>query len=1326
MKCKFTNSKQWPLFSLLILTRCLLYSTSSPFTVKNNVVRIMEGTAVLGRGYSTTTNSFQSTCLNINGIATHPSYNYDYHYTDLTRGTHPEQNLAGKVSGFFGYAGIKAAVSAADAYSPASHWDPKKYVITVTMRIERYFSSLLEDKASLSDSASKMLIDKDYIGFFTTCGPNYVRSVHRAQEVTVIFNFESDDKATAQEFGALLKTFIYSNGNSMTEGYKSFESGSDEKRFSHIEEASDYFSDYPDILKSLSIEMLAYGLGLQEPGRSDALVATGLDDFHEAMKFAFDSMTKSDGSNSETGMIYGVEVVPWADNAEFLNSAEINANTLWLPIPRGRIKNSIRVVEDNIENRVCQMADSVADDLGKCCEPFELVKVLTESGGIRMKCEPHYHLSPMVMRDNLAINAEFAVRLSSVVRDKMKILNTLSNCISVLRSFPEHTDYTFLQSVDNVGYDGAMEMTFTVKELKIALDPSSDLRTLTMVSNERDEYVEMFYRPCVSALYGMNFGNKKDTDSKFFMAEPWYNHEECMRASCLQRNMAWDRKNGRGCVNGILRQTVQSTIPTAFDPHCVTSMDVENGGYICKYTPNANTIRQMDFCRANLPQGRNGRGGPVPVSMEYLIDHFCAPKWPVEVEQTDRLKKDEVDSTSVICRTGAVWINELHYHELDDDIAQFVEIGCNFDVDLTGYRIILYDGSNGESYGTGILPDSFCSPQNGFVVWDSPVNIRDTGANGVALVDTTGAVVEFISYQGIVTATDGPAMMMSSVNIGVSESSATNTTSDQSLQLTGAGCSSSDFLWQEPRTATKGIVNMGQEFTCAPPPPPTLSPTVSPSTLPSTMPSINPTGIPSESPSLVPTVVSSFSPSDFSSDSPTLSFSNSPSLPRTTLSPTNPPTLPAPSRRPSSRYESTIKPVGGNNNGSEKSDGEIETPSVKPIAGPTADPTVYPSADPTVYPSAESTVYPSADPTVYPSIDPTVNPSADPTVYPSADPTVYPSADPTVLPSKSAEPTRSNVDPTVSSTDDPTVSPSDDPTVFPSVDPTVSPSVDPTVLPSTNPTFSPSSIPTDSPTESYDDTETDSPTGRYDDTESESPTGRYDDTESDSPTGRYDDTSNTLPTGLSDDTETDSDDTEKNNGVIKSADTDRPSADPSISPSVSPSISPSVSPSANPSVSPSADLSSNQLQDTETVTPSTDPTIYPSTDPTANPSTDPTVNQSTEPSTNPTNLPTQSPTKISRSTPNPTNSPTSPKDVKGEFKLPRKNMDDLFTCNDIKEWVKKSSTRKKGCKHCTEYKADVHCPKTCKKYCSLIRALAKSTSDAASRANSPSNHPDSD
>jgi len=309
-----------------------------------------------------------------------------------------------------------------------------------------------------------------------------------------------------------------------------------------------------------------------------------------------------------------------------------------------------------------------------------------------------------------------------------------------------------------------------------------------------------------------SFTVNKNTVSKFFMAEPWYNHEECMRVSCLQRNMAWDRKNGHGCVDGILRQTVQSTVPTAFDPHCATSMDVESGGDICKYTSNVDKIRRMDFCRSNSPPGQNGRGGPIPVSMEYLIDHLCVPQSPLEGDQAYRSKMDDADNMWVICRTGAVWINELHYHELDDDIAQFVEIGCNFDVDLTGYRIILYDGSNGESYGTGILSDSFCSPQNGFVVWDSPVNIRDTGANGVALVDTTGAVVEFISYQGIVTATDGPAMMMSSVNIGVSESSAT--ISDQSLQLTGAGCSSSDFFWQEPRTTTKGIVNMGQEFTC--------------------------------------------------------------------------------------------------------------------------------------------------------------------------------------------------------------------------------------------------------------------------------------------------------------------------------------------------------------------------------------------------------------------------------------------------------------------------------------------------------------------------------
>ena len=74
---KMSFVKQWLSFSLLLLTRDIRYSTSLPFTVENNVVRRMEGTAVLGRGYSTTTNSFQSTCLNINGIATHSSYNYD-------------------------------------------------------------------------------------------------------------------------------------------------------------------------------------------------------------------------------------------------------------------------------------------------------------------------------------------------------------------------------------------------------------------------------------------------------------------------------------------------------------------------------------------------------------------------------------------------------------------------------------------------------------------------------------------------------------------------------------------------------------------------------------------------------------------------------------------------------------------------------------------------------------------------------------------------------------------------------------------------------------------------------------------------------------------------------------------------------------------------------------------------------------------------------------------------------------------------------------------------------------------------------------------------
>ena len=58
-----------------------------------------------------------------------------------------------------------------------------------------------------------------------------------------------------------------------------------------------------------------------------------------------------------------------------------------------------------------------------------------------------------------------------------------------------------------------------------------------------------------------------------------------------------------------------------------------------------------------------------------------------------------------------VWINEFHYDNAGSDVAEGVEIAGEAGTDLSGYSIVLYNGSSssGASYKTedlsGVIPD---------------------------------------------------------------------------------------------------------------------------------------------------------------------------------------------------------------------------------------------------------------------------------------------------------------------------------------------------------------------------------------------------------------------------------------------------------------------------------------------------------------------------------------------------------------------------------------------------------------------------------------------
>lgn len=160
---------------------------------------------------------------------------------------------------------------------------------------------------------------------------------------------------------------------------------------------------------------------------------------------------------------------------------------------------------------------------------------------------------------------------------------------------------------------------------------------------------------------------------------------------------------------------------------------------------------------------------------------------------------------------NVAWINEIHYDNAGDDVGEFVEIAGSAGLNLEGWTLVAYNGNGGRAYKSIQLTGSVPSQQNGYgtVAFDF-ADLQNGPPDGVALVNAAGSVVDFISYEGDFSATDGPANQQASRNIGVAETN--STAAGQSLQLRGSGHKVGDFQWNAAAPATRGAVNQGQQF----------------------------------------------------------------------------------------------------------------------------------------------------------------------------------------------------------------------------------------------------------------------------------------------------------------------------------------------------------------------------------------------------------------------------------------------------------------------------------------------------------------------------------
>ena len=172
----------------------------------------------------------------------------------------------------------------------------------------------------------------------------------------------------------------------------------------------------------------------------------------------------------------------------------------------------------------------------------------------------------------------------------------------------------------------------------------------------------------------------------------------------------------------------------------------------------------------------------------------------------------------------APFINEFHYDNYGADTNEGIEIAAEAGVDLLGWSLVLYNGNNGAEYSTLSLTGIISDQQAGFgTLWFSAPGFQNGPADGIALIDPASAVVQFLSYEGSLTALSGPANGLTALDVGISESPAPP--ENYSLQLTGFGKNYSDFTWSGPLPHTFGSINNQQRFTDQPlvPEPSTLS-----------------------------------------------------------------------------------------------------------------------------------------------------------------------------------------------------------------------------------------------------------------------------------------------------------------------------------------------------------------------------------------------------------------------------------------------------------------------------------------------------------------------
>ncbi len=173
-----------------------------------------------------------------------------------------------------------------------------------------------------------------------------------------------------------------------------------------------------------------------------------------------------------------------------------------------------------------------------------------------------------------------------------------------------------------------------------------------------------------------------------------------------------------------------------------------------------------------------------------------------------------------------IFINAFHYDNTGNDVGEFIDIvaGPGFLGNVSDLSVLLYNGADGKPYKQLALnsPDfTRTSTAGNFVHFVAELGAAmQNGPDGIAIVHTgTREVIEFLSYEGAFTATEGIAAGTASVDIGVMENGS-DPVGQSSLARVGSGGEAADFTWAKiAGPPSRGAANSGQSLVSTTPPP---------------------------------------------------------------------------------------------------------------------------------------------------------------------------------------------------------------------------------------------------------------------------------------------------------------------------------------------------------------------------------------------------------------------------------------------------------------------------------------------------------------------------